>query len=90
MESFYPVEEEGTNPDTPEWRVGTQGEPTVPADPLLHKRGTEAAKQTETKTEEPKDVHADGITLGSKWFQRRKGDTIPIGDGSKPLGDLLK
>ena len=34
----------------------------VPADPLLHKRSTEAARETHAETGEPKDVYVDGIT----------------------------
>lgn len=38
-----------------------EGEPVVLADPLLHKYGTEAARDSD-KADEPKDIHVDGIT----------------------------
>ena len=42
------------------------GEPVVPADPLLHERGTEAAGESDDEAEEPKDINVDGITLRSE------------------------
>jgi len=55
-------EKECANSDAMYWGVRMPGELKVPADPLLHKRGTEAARETNGEAEEPKDIHVNGIT----------------------------
>lgn len=66
------------------------GEPKVPANPLLHKRGTEATRETDDEAEEPKDIHLNGITLRFEWFERRRGQAISIRKPHNFLGKLLK
>lgn len=65
-------------------------EPIVPADPLLHKRGTEAARESDDEAEEPKDIHVDGITWRCERVEWLGGQVISIGDPDKFLGNLLK
>ncbi len=40
------------------------GELKVPADPLLHERSTEAAREADAEAEEPKNIYADSKCRG--------------------------
>lgn len=66
------------------------GKPKVPADPLLHKCSTEAARERHDEAEEPEDIHLNGITWRFKRVERRGGQAISISDPHKFLGNLLK
>ena len=48
------------------WRLRIPDESEASADPLLHKRGKETARETDAEAEEPKDIHTDSIGLGCK------------------------
>ena len=54
--------EKSTNSDASYWVLGKLSESHVPAEPLLHQRGKQAAPETEAKTEEPKYVHMNEST----------------------------
>ena len=56
----------------------------------MHQCRTETARETEDETEEPKNIHVDGITWRPECVESRRGEVIPIGDPSEFLGDLLK
>jgi hypothetical protein len=62
LEFFNAGEKKCANSDAMSWRLRTLSEPKIPADPLLHKRSTEAARETHAETDEPKDVYVVGIT----------------------------
>jgi hypothetical protein len=62
MEFFDAGKKKGANSNSMCWRVCLLGEPKVPTDPLLHKCGTEAARECDDEAEEPKDIHVNGIT----------------------------
>jgi hypothetical protein len=66
------------------------GESQVPAEPLLHQRGKQAAPETEAETEEPKHVHMDQSTSDPERFEVRSGKSISNGEPGEFLGDLLK
>ena len=83
-------EKERANSDAMYWRLRIPDEFEASADPLLHKRSKEAARETDAEAEEPKDIHANSITLRCKWVKRRKGQGTSIGDPNKFLRNLLK
>jgi hypothetical protein len=56
----------------------------------LHKRSSEAARERDAETEEPKDIYVNGITWRTEWFKRRRSQLISISDPHKFLGNLLK
>jgi hypothetical protein len=62
----------------------------VPADPLLHKRSTEAARETHDETDEPKDIDANGITWRFECVSARRVQMLSIRDPHKFLSDLSK
>lgn len=67
------------------------GEPNVPAEPLLYQSGAKAAGEAETEAEEPKNVHMNRISWGSKRVVKGRGcESISVGDPSEFLRDLLK
>ena len=73
------VEQEGTNPDTMQWRLLCPFcETKVPANPLLYKSGSETARETETETEEPKNVYLNRITSRLERVNRGSGEVITI------------
>jgi len=82
--------EKSTNSDANYWVLGKLGESHVPAEPLLHQRGKQAAPETEAETEEPKYVHMNENTSDSKRFEVRRGKTISNGEPGEFLSDLLK
>lgn len=64
------------------------GESHVPAEPLLHQRGKQAAPETEAETEEPKYVHMNKGTSGPKGFGVLRGKLTSNGELGEVLGDL--
>jgi hypothetical protein len=62
----------------------------VPADPLLHKRSTEAARETHAETDEPKDIYVNGITWRFECVKGRRVQVVSIRDPRKFLSDLSK
>ena len=81
-------EEEHTNSNANYWVRRMLGESHVPAEPLLHQRGKQAAPETEAETEEPKYVHMYESTLGSKGFRVLGGKLTSNGELGEVLGDL--
>jgi len=82
-------EKERANSDAMFWRLRIPDEFEASADPLLHKRSKEAARETDAKAEEPKDIHANSITSRGEWVKRRKGQGTTVGDPNKFLRNLL-
>jgi hypothetical protein len=52
-------EKERANSDAMYWRLRIPDEFEASADPLLHKRSKEAARETDAETEEPKNIYAN-------------------------------
>jgi hypothetical protein len=77
---------ECTNFDAMYSLVRVSGKLMVPTDPRLHKRNTEAARETD----EPNDIYANRITLRSGWVKLWKGQGTSIGGRNKFPRDLLK
>jgi hypothetical protein len=72
------------------WGLRTLGEPKIPANPLLHKCSTEAARETHAETGEPKDVYVDGITWRFEYVKGRSGHSVSTGDPREFLSNLSK
>jgi hypothetical protein len=83
-------EKERANSDAMYWRLQIPDKFEVSADPLLHKRSKEAAREADAEAEEPKDIHANSITLRGEWLKRRKCQGTSIGDPNKFLRNLSK
>jgi hypothetical protein len=85
-------EKERANSDAMYWGLRIPDVFEASADPLLHERSKEAARETDAEAEEPKDIHANSITSGGEgeWVNRRKGHGTSIGDPNKFPRNLLK
>lgn len=62
----------------------------VPANPLLHERGTETARESDAETEEPKDIYVNSKTWRCECVKRRRGKLISIREPRKFLSNLSK
>jgi hypothetical protein len=84
------VVKEYANSDANYWVVRMLRESHVPAEPLLHQRGKQAAPETEAETEEPKYVHMNESALDHKGFGVLSGKLTSSGELGELLGDLLE